>query len=60
MAVSVKVMSLIVACLGVISFLFGVVAENKKVSICNLHKQAYHIGIEDVCSFEIEILNSKN
>ncbi|XP_023524395.1 uncharacterized protein LOC111788301 [Cucurbita pepo subsp. pepo] len=30
MAVSVKVMSLIVACLGVISFLFGVVAENKK------------------------------
>ena len=32
---SVKIMSLTVATLGVKSFIFGVVAENKKVSLCS-------------------------
>ena len=44
MAVSVKLMSLTVGTLGVISFIFGIVAENKKVSICNLCKQAYRFS----------------
>lgn len=63
MAVSVKMMSLIVGTFGVISFIFGVVAENKKVSICNLLKQAScltncSIFTADICSFEI--VNSEN
>lgn len=60
---SVKMMSLIVAALGVTSFIFGVIAENKKVRIRNLHKQSYHLGnclicTVDICAFET--VNSKN
>ena len=52
MAVTVKQMSLTVAFFGVLSFVFGVIAENKKV-ICNIHSKFLYVCDHVVANFSM-------
>jgi hypothetical protein len=45
MAVTMRLMSLIVASCGIVSFVFGVIAENKKVKSTDLLIQGFTISL---------------